>query len=146
MATSERVLVAVLRVFGGLSLLATVAVFMPLAWMDACHAWLGLGPLPQGPIVEYLARSTSALYAMMGGLVWLAAGDPRRYERVIAYLAAIVAVLGVVIGVVDLRLGMPLLWTLGEGPGTVLMGLVLRILLARARASWRREDAAAAPR
>ena len=49
-----------LLVFNGVMvLLALPAVFMPTAWMDYFHRDLGLGPLPRGPIVEYLTRSIS---------------------------------------------------------------------------------------
>ena len=37
--------------------------------MAACHEAMGLGPFPDAPIVEYLARSVSAYYAMLGGLL-----------------------------------------------------------------------------
>ena len=146
MAIAERALMAILRVFGATGMLATVAVFMPRAWMAACHAWLGLGAFPEGPIVEYLARSLSALYAMVGGLAWLVAGDVRRYERVVTYVAVVLVAFGAVISAVDLRLGMPLYWTLGEGPPTVLLGAVMLALQARARAAWRQDGADGAGR
>ena len=45
----------ILRLVGLLSMLAILAVFMPLSWMASVHESLGLGKMPEGPIVEYLA-------------------------------------------------------------------------------------------
>ena len=54
----------------------------------AAHASLGLGPMPQGPLVGYLIRSASALYALHGALALFLSFDVRRYWRVITFLAA----------------------------------------------------------
>ena len=116
MSRAERALKLLLRLTGSLCLLAVVAVVMPLRWMAATHDWLGLGALPEGRIVEYLARSLSAFYAMLGGLLWVVASDVRRYARVLTYLAAAGLVFGAAILVVDVSVGMPLHWTLQEGP------------------------------
>ena len=63
MTNPERCLKVLVRILGTGS--ATVAVFVvvPYAWMNAIHQWLGLGTLPDTPVVGYLARSTSAFYA-----------------------------------------------------------------------------------
>jgi hypothetical protein len=70
---------------GAMTLLALPAVFMPTASMDAFHRNLGLGPLPQGPIVEYLTRSVSALYAAFGSLTLVIAWDLRRFGPVVTW-------------------------------------------------------------
>jgi hypothetical protein len=58
MTKSDKVLVILFRYLLGIgSLFALVPVFMPMSWMAAAHRWLGLGEMPTGPIVEYLARS-----------------------------------------------------------------------------------------
>src|SRR5262245_27062262 len=57
MTKSEKALVLLLRIVGVPALFALVAVFMPVSWMAATHRWLGLGEMPTGPVVEYLARS-----------------------------------------------------------------------------------------
>src|SRR5687768_13106421 len=75
----ERRLALFLRWTAALLLLALPAVVLPHAWMDAIHQWLGLGPLPELPMVAYLARSESALYGVLAALYWHAAGDVRRY-------------------------------------------------------------------
>ena len=68
MTKTDKALVLLLRFVGVGSLFALVAVFMPVPWMAATHRWLGLGEMPTGPVVEYLARSLSAFYALVGAL------------------------------------------------------------------------------
>ena len=94
--------------------------------MDAVHRWLGWGELPSQPVVGYLARSTSALYAVIGGLLWVVSFDCIRHRLVVLYVGAVFLVLGVVLIVVDVIEGLPLYWTVGEaianlGTGTVIV-------------------------
>src|SRR6059036_1435454 len=76
-----------LQAFGAVTALALVPFVMPRSWMAAVHEWLGMGMLPDRPVVEYLARTTSALYGYLGGLYLVLATDVRRYARVITYCA-----------------------------------------------------------
>ena len=76
-----------LRLFGIATLCAIPAIFMPRSWMDWCHRRIGLGPLPEGVIVDYLARSLSAFYAILGGILLICAHDIRRYSAIITYIA-----------------------------------------------------------
>ena len=69
--------------------------------MVAMHADLGLGRLPDAPIVGYQARSASAFYAIEGGLFWVVSFDLVRYRPVVRYLGATTAVFGVVLLGVD---------------------------------------------
>ena len=50
-------------------LLAFFAIFLPVRWMAVTHEWLGLGEFPASPLVDYLTRSASLLYAWHGGLL-----------------------------------------------------------------------------
>jgi hypothetical protein len=56
----ERLLANVLRFGASILFLATGAVLLPFSLMDVGHLWLGLGPLPNIPIIHYLTRSLSA--------------------------------------------------------------------------------------
>lgn len=123
----QRLLVVVLRAFGVLDLCAAGAVVVPLRWMAAAHAWLGLGPLPPGPLVGYLARSASALYALHGALVLFLSFDVRRYGPVITFLAAAALVHGAVMLGIDLAEGMPGWWTAVEGIGFAATGAVVLV-------------------
>jgi hypothetical protein len=111
-AAAERWLVLLLRLVGGVCLLALIALWMPRGWMDAGHRWLGWGPFPDGPIAEYLARSVSALSGFYGGLLVALSTDVRRYAPLIRYQAAAIMVLSASGVVVGRWAGMPL-WFVG---------------------------------
>ncbi len=112
-------------------LLALVFVVAPRAWMEEIHTALGLGVFPDTPIVWYLARSTSAFYAMMGGLYWLASFDMGRQRLLLLFLGWWTVVLGVMLCGIDLWVGLPLSWTLSEGPVVILMGVAMLYLISR---------------
>ncbi|MBI5685533.1 MAG: hypothetical protein HZC54_10660 [Verrucomicrobia bacterium] len=126
-----------LRIYGTVAGLAIFAVFMPRAWMAATHEMIGLGKFPDGAIVDYLARSVSALYAFHGGLLWLLARDVRRYATIIAYVAAAGIAFSVFVLLLDVSLGLPVWWILGEGPCVLAISLIVLALLAKERAQWR---------
>lgn len=128
---SERVLRILLRYLGCITLLALVAVFMPYAWMDATHRWLGLGPLPPEPVVGYLARSLSLFYALLGGLLWLCSFDLHRHRAVLCYLGVALILFGLVLWGVDFAEGLPNLWKFGEGSVVILYGSLISVLTAR---------------
>ena len=132
MTRSERIVRFLLRMMGTVMCLAVFAVFMPRGWMDFCHRRIGLGPLPQGPIVEYLARSASALYAVMGGLAWVLSSDVRRYARIIACQMVFALAFSLIIIGIDLRVGMPWYWTISEGPTLTVFSVVVLALQRRA--------------
>ena len=129
--SAETTLKLTLRVIGGSSLFALIFVAAPLAWMQSIHTALGMGQLPDTPVVSYLARSTSAFYAFLGGLFWLVSFDLPRYRRVLIYLGAAITPFGVVLFLTDWQAGMPLWWTVWEG--TFVFGLGLAILLLSRR-------------
>lgn len=138
MKNPERLLRLVIRYLGTVTLLAIPAVFMPYEWMNAIHARIGLGALPEDPIVGYLARSLSAFYAMFGGLLWAISFDVRRHQQVLAYLAVAMIAFGVILFGVDLVERMPRFWIASEAPivigwGTVMLWLNRKV--ARAAAS-----------
>lgn len=105
---------------------AAAAVVLPSSWMAAIHAWLGMGELPQVPLVEYLTRSVSALYALCGAVFWYLSKDVRRYADLIRFLAWLKLISGLSRIVLDAAVGLPLFWMVGEGP--VVVGLSLATL------------------
>jgi hypothetical protein len=133
MDRNERILVWLLRISGVLMLTALGAVVMPYDWMNAIHRQQGLGELPHVPIVSYLTRSISALYALQGALLVFAAGDLRRYLPVVRFLALAGVVFGAMMVGIDWAVGMPLLWTIGEGPWVILLAVVIFWLAGRQR-------------
>ncbi len=128
MAKSQPALALILRILGLVDLLALAAVFLPLEWMAKAHTWLGLGPLPRQPIVGYLTRSTSTLYALHGATILFLSTDVRRYARLITFLACLALLHGGVMLGIDLVAGMPLLWTLFEGPAVAATGTVVLLI------------------
>jgi hypothetical protein len=117
-----------LRVIGTSSLFALIFVAAPHSWMREIHAWLGLGTMPDTPIVWYLARSTSAFYALTGGLMWVVSFDLPRHRPVLIYLSTAVIVLGAALLIMDWWEGLPRVWALWEGPFTIVVGLVMLVL------------------
>jgi hypothetical protein len=130
MPKSDRALAILLRIVGVGALFALVAVFMPLSWKATTHRWLGLGEMPTGPVVEYLARSLSAFYAIMGALCLVLAADLERYRPLVRFLGLAFALMSLVLLGVDLAAGMPWWWSASEGPGGVVFGALL-FMLAR---------------
>jgi hypothetical protein len=135
---AERALRVVLRLNGAITCLAIVAVFMPLEWMDRAHQALGLGPMPRGPVFEYLARTVSFLYVIHGVLCLLLSTDVRRFGPVITYVAVAEMAFAGLVFWIDRRAGMPWQWTWVEAPVIIAVsGLVLILRLAASRGDVR---------
>ena len=84
--------------------------------------------MPTGPVVEYLARSLSAFYAVMGALCLVVAADLERYRPLVRSLGVAFALMSLVVLGVDLAAGMPWWWSASEGPGGVAFGALLFVL------------------
>jgi hypothetical protein len=118
-------LIITLRLLGAMDMLAFIAVAMPTAWIRLGHQWCGLGDYPDAPIVGYLARSASALYALHGLIIVFMSFDVRRYWSLIRFLASITVAHGLVMYGIDLAVGMPVWWTIVEGPAFAATGLIV---------------------
>jgi len=146
MTKSDKVLVILFRYLLGVgSLFALVAVVMPFSWMAATHRWLGLGSMPTGPIVEYLARSLSAFYALVGALCLVMASDLDRYRPLVRFFGVCLALLGIVFTGVDLAAGMPWWWTAFEGPGAVPIGALVYYLARPNQKPCKQEETTCRP-
>lgn len=128
MTSQELLLRLLLRVVGSAALLAAPCALMPYSWMNAIHQGLGMGELPADPIVGYLASSTSAFYAALGGLLWVSSLDVRRHRLVLCYLGAAIMLFGLMLLGVDFIKGMPRWWSLAEGPFNIGFGFVILML------------------
>ena len=120
---------------GVLTLLALPAAFMPTTWMDLFHRQLQLGPLPEGSIVQYLARSLSALYASFGSLTLLIAYDLRRFAPLVTWWGIAAILFGLILFWIDINAPMPTHWTWSEVPYTVLTGSLV-LILQRCTKPW----------
>jgi hypothetical protein len=123
-----RLLVLLLRLAGGITAIAFLAMFLPADWMAATHRWLGLGEFPRTAVVDYLTRSVAALYGFHGVLVLLVSRDPLRHRSIVSFIAFMNVGLGVMITAIDLHAGLPWWWTMGEGPPLVMFGIVIGLL------------------
>ncbi len=128
MSQADQALAFFLRALGALDLLALGAVVMPRRWMEVAHYWAGLGVMPEGPVVGYLARSASVLYALHGAMILFVSFDVRRYGPLITLLGFAALAHGAILLGVDLAEGMPLWWTFGEGMGYFGIGTCVLIL------------------
>lgn len=128
MELSATLLVVLLRLAGVITVTAFLAMLMPPELMAATHRWLGLGELPRAPVVEYLARSISALYGFHGVFLLIVSTDTRKYRTLVWYVAAMNVIFGAMILAIDLHAGMPMFWTLAEGPPIIAFGLVIGML------------------
>ncbi len=128
MSLKEKILVLLLRLTGLIMISAVIFVFCSLGRMDSIHRILGLGPLPNGPIVEYLARTESALYAYIGALLFFISFDLRRYQLLLRFLAWTAVPFSIGIILLDIKLGMPSFWIATEGPFTLLLCVILLFL------------------
>ncbi len=130
-ARPRRALPIFLRCIGCLDAFALGAAVMPRAWMNAAAVALGLGPLPSEPVVGYLARSASVLYALHGLTVLYVSFDVVRYGPLIRFLAILAVFHGVIVLGIDLGEGMPRWWQCVEGPCFASTGVVVLWLQRR---------------
>lgn len=134
---AERLLAGLLYAMGALTVLALVPIAMPTAWMEAANDWLGLEPFPRATLVEYLTRSLSLIYAMLGIFTLYLARNVRRYLDLIVVVGWLTILLGAALTAIDFAIGMPGHWSWTEGPPTVLVGWAF-IGLARRAGSARK--------
>ena len=130
-APPPRLLTWLVRLQGLALLSASGPIVMPSAWMQAIHSTLSLGELPAMPIVEYLTRSVSALYAVHGLITVYISFDLNRYRPLLGLLIALNAGLGIIMLGIDLWAQMPWWWTLLEGPPIAAFALFLAGLYLR---------------
>lgn len=112
----------ILRLIGLSAILAIFAVVMPFSWMRGIHEYMGLGQMPEGPIVEYLARSLSALYALVGFVFWYVSYRVEEHLGFVRLLGILFLVFGIVLLGIGVKSAMPMAWILLEGPPAILLG------------------------
>lgn len=111
---SERLLSLILRLSGTIEMLAFFSVVMPRSWMEASHSWLGMGVMPEGPLMMFMIRQASYAYGMHGVSLWLLASDVKRYRTLILLNGISFLIAAVVFAVIDYTAGMPHWWTIGD--------------------------------
>jgi hypothetical protein len=81
----ERILVWLLRLAGAVEILAFIAVVMPRSWMEITNAWIGLGEMPDGPLLMFMIRQASYTYGVHGLSLWLIATDVDRFRPFVVF-------------------------------------------------------------
>ena len=127
-----QLLVLILRLDGGVTILAFGAMLLPVAWMAGAHRWLGMGEFPRAPLTDYLVRSLSALYGFYGVLFLLVARDPLHHQRIVRFIGVAHVIFGLLILAIDAHAGLPTWWTMIEGLSLVGLGVAVLYLLSRA--------------
>ncbi|MDC0322287.1 hypothetical protein OAL55_02865 [Verrucomicrobiales bacterium] len=112
--TAQRILVFMLRMMGVLSVAAVAAIFMPHAWMNWFHETMGMGELPDLPVVSYLSRSLSGFYLFFGAVVLYLARDVIRYLELIRFWARFGLVFATVSLYIDVTAKLPIWWIISE--------------------------------
>ena len=125
---NDRILAGLLRGLGAVDLLAVAVVFLSDEAIDTVIRSAGLDPLPVSPVVGYLIRSTSVLYALHGALLLGMAADVVRYRTLIRLLGWLAMIHGGLLFSIDLQADLPGWWRTVEGPTFALCGLAIVIL------------------
>lgn len=113
--TAGRTLAWLLRGTGAVMLPALAAVVAPAELLGRVSTAIGMGPLPEAPVVLYLARHLSGVYAGFGVLMFVLATDVQRYRPVIITLALILAGLGLLLTAILIGLGLGRSWLMLDG-------------------------------
>jgi hypothetical protein len=125
----EKVLIIILRISGLMLITAFIAVFLPYETMARIHYLMGLGNLPQLPILDYLARSVSFFYGIHGVIVLYISFNLMRYLQFLKLLCYVGFVFGISLFIIDLTAPMPAFWSFGEGPLIVSLNLLVYVLV-----------------
>jgi len=117
-----------LRLVGAVEILAFASVVMPRSWMEASHEWLGLGTMPDGPILIFLIRQASYAYGMHGISLWIIASDVVRFRPLVIFTGFTFLLAGPVFFLIDYTSGVPLWWTIADTIGCAFFGAGLLLL------------------
>jgi hypothetical protein len=105
--------------------------FLPRSVVAQSHEWLGMGPLPEGAVVDFMIRQASFFYGMHGVLLWWLARDVVRYQPLIRLIGWTYLLFGPVFFWIDLSTGTPLWWTICDPLVTLAFGAWLLVNDAR---------------
>jgi hypothetical protein len=131
---SRRLLAWLLRVTGAFEILAFIAVVMPRSWMEVSHEWLGMGVMPDAPLVMFMVRQASYVYGMHGVSLLVLASDVVKFRRLIILNGISFLLAGPVFFWIDWTSGMPWWWTLADPLSCAFTGASFLLLALRRRA------------
>jgi hypothetical protein len=96
-----------LRIIAVMQILTVGIVFVPLAWLDAWHAWLGLGTMPDDALLRFAIRGAAFAQAGIGVLMWVMATDVVRFRPLVIACGWIYLVGGPAFYWIETVAGMP---------------------------------------
>lgn len=120
-----------LRIVGAVEVLAFIAVVMPRSWMEASHAWLGLGEMHAGAVTMFMIRQASYTYGMHGISLWVLASDVKRFRPLVILNGISFLLAAPVFFLIDYTSGLPLWWTAADTAGCGFIGAALLWLTRR---------------
>jgi hypothetical protein len=123
--SDQRILRLLLQAFGTMEILAFAAVVMPRSWMEVTHTWLGMGEMPQGPLVMFMIRQASYTYGMHGVSLLVLARDVSRFRPLLTLNGCAYLMAGPVFFAIDHSAGIPWWWTMGDTLACALFGLAV---------------------
>jgi hypothetical protein len=129
----QRISAFLLRLAGSVEILAFIAVVMPRSWMEIAHAWLGMGEMPNAPVIMFMIRQASYTYGMHGISLWVIASNVERFRLLVILNGLAYLIAAPVFFLIDQSSGMPFWWTLGDAFGCGGLGAALLLL------SWRKD-------
>jgi hypothetical protein len=109
-------------------MLTFAVVFMPLSWIASWHSWLGIGVMPDDPLLRYVIRGAAFAQGGVGVLVWVIATDVVRYRPLVITTAAISLFAAPAYYFIDATAGMPRFWCVFDFAFCFLAGGVLLTL------------------
>src|SRR5687768_15582464 len=120
-----------LRVLAILQMLTAGIVIMPLEWIDAWHAWIGLGVMSHDPMLRYVVRGGALVQGAIGVLLGVMATDVARYRPLIVTTAVIYLVSAPAFYFIDSIAHMPRFWCILDSAACVVVGSLLLALCLR---------------
>ena len=126
-----RLQVWLLRLAGAVEIFAFIAVVMPRSWMEMSHTSLGLGTMPDAPVLMFLIRQASYTYGVHGISLWVLASNVERFRPLIVLNGIAFLVAGPVFYLIDYTSGMPWWWALADPLSCFCFGAALLWLTRR---------------
>ena len=121
----KRLQVWLLRLAGAVEIVAFISVVMPRSWMEISHEWLGMGAMPDGPLVMFMIRQASYAYGMHGISLWLIASDVDRFRPLVIFNGIAFLLAAPVFFLIDYTSGVPFWWTIGDTLACAFFGSAL---------------------
>jgi len=101
---------------------------MPHSWMEISHRWLGMGKMPDGPLIMFMIRQASYTYGMHGISLWVLATDVVRFRKLVILNGVAFLLAGPIFFLIDYTSGMPWYWTVIDSLGCGFFGAALLLL------------------